>query len=96
MALNQAHTQLGTTLHFVFVLLQGSVSGELKGSSSWYNSSIVNGILDCAQSIVDGILDLVDGVFVGALEQQCHRQRVGTALNERVLVLSLYRSAIFI
>lgn len=54
--------------------------------------TILNGIFHSPQPIPDCILDLGERVLVGAPDEQGHRARVLTLLNEGVFLLSLWKT----
>lgn len=63
-------------------------------SFSWLTGralTILNGILHSPQPIPHCILDLGERVLVGAPDEQGHRARVLTLLNEGVFLLSLWK-----
>jgi hypothetical protein len=64
------------------------VGCNFKGSGSWDDSLVLDGVLDCSESVSDGVLDLGDGVLVGALDEEGAGGWVLDALYEGILILS--------
>ena len=70
------------------VLLQMLSSGNLEGSGSWDDGTILTGVLDGTESITDGVLGLSNTVVVWSLDQDGAGEWVLDSLDEGVLVIT--------
>ena len=68
--------------------VQVCVCGDLEGTTTRYNATVDDHVVDTAQTITDGVLDLSDGVCVGALDEKSDRLGLLDILDESVLLLS--------
>ena len=59
-------TKSALTRNLAFLFAQMQRTGQLGGTSTRQNATILDGVLDSTQTITDSILDLLDGVLVGA------------------------------